>query len=146
NKTYLDSYAQSVLLNGTLSKDSDGWIAGFSWKLVSGPGNPHIANSTSGEAYAKDLKAGAYTFRVTVTDNQGATSYDDVVITVNKDPKGPKPDHATKRNKAPVPRAGADQVIHLPQTSTRLNATTSYDPDGYVAAFHWKKIVGPSSY
>jgi len=47
-------------------------------------------------------------------------------------------------NKAPVAIAGADQTITLPLDSTTLVGTASYDPDGTIEDYQWKKISGPS--
>ena len=67
-------------LNATLSTDQDGWIAGFKWSKVSGPSSYSLLSPYSGQTKAVDLVAGTYVFRVTVTDNKGATDTDDVTI------------------------------------------------------------------
>ncbi len=48
-------------------------------------------------------------------------------------------------NKSPVAIAGADQIIFLPADSARLDGSTSYDPDGKITTFQWRKISGPVS-
>jgi predicted esterase len=65
----------------TYSKDPDGWIAAFKWAKVSG-GAAVINTPSSGSTKITGLTAGTYIFRVTVTDNKGATSYDDIKITM----------------------------------------------------------------
>ena len=67
-------------LNGTLSSDPDGWIAAFKWSKVSGPSSYTLSSPNTGQTKAYGLVAGTYVFRVTVTDNKGATDYDDVTI------------------------------------------------------------------
>lgn len=67
-------------LNGTLSSDPDGWIAAFKWSKVSGPSSYTLSSPNSGQTKAYNLVAGTYVFRVTVTDNKGATDTDDVTI------------------------------------------------------------------
>jgi len=69
-------------LNGTLSTDSDGWIAAFKWTKVSGPTSYVIQSPNSAQTKVTNLTAGTYVFRVTVTDNKGATDTDDVTITM----------------------------------------------------------------
>lgn len=65
--------------------DSDGTIASYSWSEVSGS-YCVIKNSTTQKPIFTHLQQGTYTFRLTVTDNLGATGTDDVVITVNAQP------------------------------------------------------------
>ena len=61
---------------------------------------------------------GRYVFRITVTDNKGATASDEVGVKVNPAP-----------NKSPIVNAGNDKEITLPENSAVLNATAS-DPEG----------------
>lgn len=77
----------TVSLTGTAS-DSDGSIASYSWTKQSG-GAATLTNATTATLTASALVAGTYTFRLTVTDNAGATAYDDVVVTVNDAAKPP---------------------------------------------------------
>lgn len=66
---------------GTTSYDADGWIAKFQWTKISGA-TCTIATPTGGSTKITGLVAGSYVFRLTVTDNQGKTAYDDVKITM----------------------------------------------------------------
>lgn len=47
-------------------------------------------------------------------------------------------------NQPPVAKAGADVTLTLPNNSTTLNGSASYDPDGGIASYAWTKISGPS--
>ncbi|HMK24580.1 MAG TPA: PKD domain-containing protein [Chitinophagaceae bacterium] len=47
--------------------------------------------------------------------------------------------------RTPIARAGADQIVNLPTDSTKLDGSTSYDPDGTISSFHWTKVSGPAS-
>lgn len=67
-------------LNATLSADPDGWIASFKWTKVSGPASYSFYNANAAQTKVTGLVAGTYVFRVTVTDNKGATDTDDVTI------------------------------------------------------------------
>ena len=73
------------------------------------------------------LTEGSYTFKVTVTDPEGAVATDQVVLNVNP-----------AANQAPVVNAGEDKTITLPATSTTFPATAS-DPDGSIKTYRWEK-------
>lgn len=76
------SWNYSPYVYGTKSTDSDGWIAGFKWTKISGPSSYTIVSPTSGNTKLTNLVAGTYVFRLTVTDNKGATDTDDVTVTI----------------------------------------------------------------
>ncbi|MBL7697436.1 MAG: hypothetical protein JNK79_04740 [Chitinophagaceae bacterium] len=67
---------------GTTSTDADGWIAAFKWTKVSGPSSSTIVTPTAGKTKLDNLVVGTYVFRLTVTDNKGATATDDVSVTI----------------------------------------------------------------
>lgn len=72
-----------VTLEGTGS-DSDGQVAAYSWKQTGGP-DVTLENEASAAAafQAPDVSSATeLTFELTVTDNDGATASDDVVVTV----------------------------------------------------------------
>jgi hypothetical protein len=133
------SWDYDPLLNGTLSTDADGYITTFKWTKVSGPSSYSISSPNSGQTKVTGLVAGTYVFRLTVTDDKGATAYDDVQVTMTSS--------TTTNSTAPVARAGADQTIPLSWNyMPLLNATTSSDSNGWITSFKWTKISGPSSY
>jgi hypothetical protein len=72
----------STTLNGS-GTDSDGSITAYNWTKVSGPSGSSFGSPSSATTTVNGLVQGTYTFRLTVTDNQGATGSDDVVVTVN---------------------------------------------------------------
>jgi hypothetical protein len=69
--------------------DSDGTIVSYGWTKVSGPTGGTITSPSSASTGITALQEGVYTFRLTVTDNLGATGTDDVSIIVN--PATPSP-------------------------------------------------------
>lgn len=75
----------SVSLSGSAT-DPDGNITGYSWSRISGPTQFSISNSTATNPAISNLAAGTYTFRLTATDNGGASNYDDVNVIVNAAP------------------------------------------------------------
>jgi hypothetical protein len=133
-------------LNATPSTDQDGWIVSYKWTKISGPSSYSFSSPSSAQTKANGLVAGTYVFRVTVTDNKGATDYDDVTVTMTGTSTSGGTTTPTVTG-APIAKAGADQVIPIAWNYfPYINATLSTDPDGWVKGFHWTKISGPSSY
>jgi dienelactone hydrolase len=61
--------------------DTDGTIASYHWTKTKG-GPTYYTGQYKPALSVSNLVAGSYSFRLTVTDNQGATSYDEVIVTV----------------------------------------------------------------
>ncbi|UYQ95115.1 PKD domain-containing protein [Chitinophaga horti] len=125
----------AVSLDGSASSDADGSIASYQWKKTSGPAGGAIANTSSARTNVTGLTEGTYVFTLTVTDDGGLTSTADVTVVVSPAP-----------NRPPVVYAGADITITLPTNSTTLDASLSYDPDGAIVNYSWKKTSGPSGF
>jgi pimeloyl-ACP methyl ester carboxylesterase len=70
-------------LNATLSKDYDGWINSYRWTKISGPASYKLYNFAASQTKTYSLVPGTYVFRLTITDNKGATAFDDVRITIS---------------------------------------------------------------
>lgn len=121
----------SVVINGS-GTDADGTIATYSWIKQSGP-TATLSNQNTANLTASGLIEGSYVFRLTVTDNQGATGTDQMTVTVLP----------AAINQSPTVNAGPDVSLTLPSNSTILQATAS-DPDGSIASYQWQKISGPS--
>lgn len=75
---------------GTSATDSDGTISSTVWSFVSGPGpTPTITSgSTLTPSFSNMTSAGTYVFRLTATDNLGATGSDTMQVVVS--PSGPR--------------------------------------------------------
>jgi gliding motility-associated-like protein len=122
----------TIVFNGS-GADSDGSIASYAWSLVTGP-PATLVNQNTANLTANNLVAGSYTFRLTVTDDKGATGNDLVSLVVNPEAV----------NQAPVANAGADVSIVLPTNTVTLNGSGT-DPDGTVASYAWTKVTGPAA-
>ncbi|WP_148707450.1 PKD domain-containing protein [Chitinophaga skermanii] len=120
----------SVTVNGNASSDEDGTITKYAWTKISG-GNATIASPNAAQTTISGLAEGKYEFELTVTDNNGATAKDRIIITVQPAP-----------NKAPVANAGADFSVQLPGPPFTLDGKNSYDPDGNIVSYSWKLIAG----
>ena len=126
----------NVTVNGS-GTDADGTIATYMWSYVSGPASYNITNSSQAQTTIIGLVQGVYVFRLTVTDNDGATSTSDITITVNA--------VTPPQNVAPVANAGNDITITLPVNNVNLNGSGS-DVDGIVVSYNWTMINGPQSF
>lgn len=122
----------STTLSGSGS-DADGVVFSFGWAQVSGPSLANIANPATSITNVSALLQGVYVFRLSVTDNGGAVTTDDVQVTVNPG-----------ANVAPTADAGSDIVVVLP-TNTATLAGSGIDPDtGFPLTYRWTKISGPA--
>lgn len=77
------SWNYNPWLYGTQSKDPDGWIAAFKWTCIQGV-QYKIVSPDAGKTRLDNLAIGVYVFRLTVTDNKGGQSTDEVKVTVTK--------------------------------------------------------------
>lgn len=73
-----------AVLSGTCS-DIDGVITSKAWTVISGSGT--FDNAANGTTTVRALSLGDNVFRLTVTDDKGASSIDDVKITVAPAPR-----------------------------------------------------------
>jgi Right handed beta helix region/Secretion system C-terminal sorting domain len=62
--------------------DVDGTIAGFEWRVISGPNQYNFVNAKAAQTVLNGLKQGVYTIELTVTDNSGLAAKDTLKITV----------------------------------------------------------------
>ena len=96
--------------NVTLSAsavDDDGTIAAYAWTNESG-GSITMENADSQEVIVRNLEAGVFVFSVTVTDNEGAASSDQVKIVVNEAPPASPPSPAP----SPSPSSKLQPGLH----------------------------------
>ena len=145
-----------VTLSGS-GNDVDGTIVAYQWSKMSGTGGV-IVSPSSGTTQVTGLMTGVYVFRLTVTDDDGAIGYDEVMVTVNPDPNTLPQElggisHKTLlrlsvisqsadiTNIAPTADAGSDQSIGLPTNSVNLVGSGN-DVDGTIASYLWVKISG----
>lgn len=126
----LPNSSTSVL---AVASDPDGTIANYVWTLQSGPNSPSLTGITTSILNITGMIAGTYVFRITVTDNNGATAFDQVNIIVQ-----------TSTNINPVANAGADVTVFLPTNTVILNGSGS-DADGTIASYGWTQIAGSAA-
>jgi len=130
----LKSPTDNFILDGSKSSDSDGEIVSYLWQQVSGPSKIGLSNSAAPLLTITGLKVGTYIFKLTVTDNLGATSSDEVKILIEQ----------STVDQPPVANAGTSQSITLPINNVVLDGSGSTDADGKISEYLWKQLSGPS--
>ena len=124
----------AVTLDGSTSIDPDGTIKTYLWELQSGPG---ATIETGGESKTRvsGLKEGVYIFKLTVTDDDGATNSATVTVVV-----------LPKSNTPPVAVASASPTTLILNvatvTQTQLSSAGSSDPDGDPITYNWSLPAG----
>ena len=125
---------KSIITNSTTltgaGTDADGTIISYNWVKLTG-GASTMSGVASANLNLSNLVNGSYSFRLTVTDNQGATATDDVNLIVNI-PSG---------NQAPV-AYGGNATITTSSVTLYGDAT---DSDGTIASRLWSQISGPGA-
>jgi hypothetical protein len=127
----------STTLTGSASTDPDGSINTYAWTRISGPTSFTLANANGVNTSVSNLVQGQYIFRLSITDNRGATDFDEIRITVNPAPP-PAP------NQSPTARIANDVVLQMPINYTDLNGSGSSDPDGNIVFRQWTQLSGPA--
>ncbi|WP_170245270.1 malectin domain-containing carbohydrate-binding protein [Gelidibacter salicanalis] len=72
----------SVSFNGSGTDADGGFITAYNWSQIVGPNTAILNGDSTSTLMVSDLISGNYTFRLTVTDDDNDTAYDDVVLTV----------------------------------------------------------------
>jgi len=128
----------SITLHGSATPASGSSIQSYIWTKQSGPNvNPKSYGQGTEDFYLKNLVAGSYIFRLTVTDSKGLNGFSEVSLDV-------KPAH-----EPPVIDLGNDRVVIIPSPTSKGSVSifgSAYDPQGpAIASYFWTQISGPST-
>jgi len=121
----------TVTLDGSTSYDPDGQIVGYAWSQSDGPAVTLQNDGTATPSFVAPNQNTFYTFALTVTDNDGATSVVKTHVTV------------VVPNQPPVANAGADQKVKY-NAIVALDGRASHDADGSIAGYRWVQTGGPA--
>jgi poly(3-hydroxybutyrate) depolymerase len=85
----------SFTIDGSASKDPDGYLTGYWWTQTSGPSGASMSYRGLPSVTVTGLNEGTYTFILEVTDNSGLKAYAKTLVTVNAAAPAPPPPSGT---------------------------------------------------
>ncbi|KFI13253.1 chitinase [Vibrio coralliilyticus] len=126
----------SVVLDGSNSSDSDGSVASYAWEQLSGTSVSLTGANTAQASFdvAEVAQTETLTFKLTVTDNEGATGTDTVVVTVQAKDTGPVNTAPVAAVSAPATANAGDVVV--------VDASGSSDADNDTLTYSWDVPAG----
>lgn len=129
----------SVVLDGSSSSDSDGSVASYAWEQLSGISVSLTGANTAQASFdvAEVAQTETLTFKLTVTDNEGATGTDTVVVTVKAKDTGPVNTAPVAAVSAPATANAGDVVV--------VDASGSSDADNDTLTYSWDVPAGLSA-
>lgn len=102
-------------------------ITKYEWKQTDSNAPVTIATPNQATTVVSGLVLGTYTFEVTITDSNGATATDQVVVSVRPG------------NYPPVARPGSFREIEFGE-ELKLDGSLSSDSDGTIVKYEWKQV------
>jgi len=123
-----------VHLNGSASSDPDGTIVSYRWTQISGE-RVGISNASRSVAYIKapDVKTDTpLSFKLTIIDNEGASSSDTATILIKIIPEP---------NLKPTAVTASDFSTNE-KTLVTLDGRASNDSDGTIVSYTWTQSAG----
>lgn len=127
---FIAAINESVSITGT-GNDSDGEIVRWAWSWQGGIGLDLIDAKTSTVRFTAPNKEGYTRLRLTVTDDDGATAYDEILVTY-RDP--------TPANQAPTANAGSNRTVAVNDDVTITGSGS--DSDGSIVNWSWTQVSG----
>ncbi|XP_028280863.1 dyslexia-associated protein KIAA0319 [Parambassis ranga] len=118
----------SVTLDGSRSSDDRG-VSSFHWELVSGPPGLKLEDRDQAVATVTGVRVGRYTFRLTVSDQEGATDSASLTVWVLE-----------ARSLPPVAHASGSHTLTLPNSSLVLRGSVT-DGDQSEVHYLWTRDI-----
>ena len=125
---------QSIVTLDASASTDDGSIASYDWMQLTGAG-VSIADFASATTTFDAPSLGTaedLTFRLTVTDDRGSISTDEITVTVNP---------VAALNEAPLANAGPPQTV-ASGDMVILDGSLSIDSDGTIDSYAWAQLSG----
>ncbi|KAK2845147.1 hypothetical protein Q5P01_011806 [Channa striata] len=116
----------TLLLDGSGSTDDSGIIS-YHWDAVSGPPGVRLEGAEQAVATVSGLQTGSYTFRLTVSDQQGAADSASLTVRVQE-----------ARSLPPVAHASGSHTLTLPNNSLVLRGSIT-DGDQTDVRYLWTR-------
>jgi len=119
---------ESVMLDGSASSDADGTVVSWTWTEGGSP-------VTTGETPLVELAVGVHTIDLLVVDDDGNSSGDSVVITIQAGGTPPVADAGPDQSVSDADVTGSELVL--------LDGSGSFDPDGTIVSWTWTEGGSP---
>ncbi|MBC7937691.1 MAG: T9SS type A sorting domain-containing protein [Rhizobacter sp.] len=132
NDVAITGTSANIQLNGNGSYDPEGATLTYSWTIISGGTGGSFNNNAIVNPVFNSGTTGQYSIVLSVTDNNQLSATDTLVIGISEP------------NILPLANAGLDRLVHLPPNTTTLNGSGSFDADGTIVSYKWRKFSGPS--
>ncbi|HEY8971867.1 MAG TPA: T9SS type A sorting domain-containing protein [Puia sp.] len=123
----------SVKLTGSATVEYT-TLSSCKWTQVSGPNTATISNSGTITPTISGVIAGSYVFKVTIVSSSGASTSDQMTLTVNPAPV----------TSVFTVSAGPDKSVTLPVSSVQITGSTTVQGET-VASCKWKQVSGPNA-
>lgn len=120
----------TIILDGSLSRDPEYGELSFNWEQISGPAI-YLTNASNKKVTITPQDPGVYSFKLNVSDGVNTSSSNITFIVDSTDSHVP---HAF---------AGYDMIAEKGERVC-LNGTLSYDADGDILTYSWRQIEGVS--
>ncbi len=109
--------------------DPDGTVASVAWTRLSGPNTPTFVSPSSLTTSVTGAIPGLYTFKLTATDNMGATASANTTVRVNL---------------LPVVDLSGNLTNYVAGTTSVTINSSVVDSDGTISSYEWAQIQGPA--
>jgi len=127
---------QTIQLDATNSSDADGNIVAYLWTQQTGTSVTLSDNTVVQPSFTSPAAPDSLTFMLTVTDNHGLMSDDEIVINIGSDPV-PICDAGPDQNVDEFTASGAFSLVSLDGSNSTISG-------GSISGYLWTQISGNS--